>query len=130
MNHNLFKTHHYLPKLFGIFLEVLRTPLFVYFTIMGNMVMFLSAWLFFILEREINSTVSSYWDGLWWALCTISTVGYGDIVPMTAGGRLISFFLIIVGVMCFLGSMAVLVSVLTAFIEEEKEKEKQKHFSK
>jgi voltage-gated potassium channel len=38
------------------------------------------------------------WDGLWWAMSTTTTVGYGDIVPATDGGRLIAIGLMIVGI--------------------------------
>ena len=37
-------------------------------------------------------------DALWWAAQTVTTVGYGDVVPETAGGRLIGLFVMIFGV--------------------------------
>lgn len=40
-------------------------------------------------------------DGLWYALVTITTVGYGDIVPQTESGRIFSGFLILFGVVLF-----------------------------
>lgn len=39
----------------------------------------------------------SVFDGLWWALCTLTTVGYGDVYPVTVGGRLFTFFILVVG---------------------------------
>jgi len=50
----------------------------------------------------------SYWDGIWWAICTVTTVGYGDLYPTTTGGRVIAILLMIVGIG--------FVSVLTAAI--------------
>jgi voltage-gated potassium channel len=41
--------------------------------------------------------VSSLADGLWWALVTLTTVGYGDIAPTTAGGRLVAGGLMVTG---------------------------------
>ena len=40
----------------------------------------------------------SAWDGLWWAMTTTSTVGYGDLFPATDGGRLIAMGLMVVGI--------------------------------
>ncbi len=40
----------------------------------------------------------SYWDGIWWAICTVSTVGYGDLYPHTTSGRVIAILLMAVGI--------------------------------
>ncbi|MGC9365226.1 MAG: potassium channel family protein [Fidelibacterota bacterium] len=48
------------------------------------------------------------WDSVWWALVTIFTVGYGDIRPITIGGRLVGIFVMMSGV--------TLVSLITATI--------------
>jgi len=42
----------------------------------------------------------SYGDGIWWAFVTASTTGFGDIVPVTQGGRIVGIFLMVVGVSC------------------------------
>ena len=50
--------------------------------------------LFYISEPD----VTSYSDGLWWALVTITTVGYGDITPLTNLGRIIASSLMVMGI--------------------------------
>lgn len=40
----------------------------------------------------------SAWDGVWWAFTTVSTVGYGDVIPRTAAGRVLGLAVIVVGV--------------------------------
>jgi voltage-gated potassium channel len=40
----------------------------------------------------------SYWDGVWWAIVTATTVGYGDIAPGTLPGRLIATVLMLTGI--------------------------------
>jgi voltage-gated potassium channel len=54
------------------------------------------------------------WLGLWWAAQTVTTVGYGDVVPTQTGGRLIAAFLMLSGI----GFVTVVTAVITAaFLE-------------
>ena len=116
----MFAPHRHIPKYSRILiLAIIRTPLLLYFAVLGNAATFMAAFAFYHFEEKINPNVSSYWDAAWWALCTVSTVGYGDIVPLTGGGRLVGVFLIVVGVSFFLGFMAVLVSVMTTILSDE-----------
>jgi len=59
-------------------------------------------------------------DGIWWAVATLTTVGYGDIYPKTELGRIVALFLIVLG----LGMMAALTANIAAhFVGTEKEEE-------
>ena len=50
-------------------------------------------------ERHARgSTIHSFGDGLWWAAGTVTTVGYGDKVPVTVEGRLVAVALMVVGI--------------------------------
>lgn len=51
----------------------------------------------FLVERETNPAVSTVADGLWWAIVTLTTVGYGDISPTTALGRVVGGTLMVTG---------------------------------
>ena len=124
MHDNSFKPHH-IPRFSIILFKLIKTPLLVYFTVAGNIIMFLSAYIFFCFEKSVNDQVSNYWDALWWALCTVSTVGYGDIVPITGQGRITGAFLIIFGVMFFLGFMAITATVMSiSLIKDTEDKNK------
>lgn len=63
---------------------------------------------FTAVERGHNPEVKNTWDGLWWAIVTITTVGYGDIVPKTTAGRLIAVVVMVVGI----GFIAVLTGAI------------------
>ena len=51
-------------------------------------VLFLCSFIFYRVEHGINPEVATYEDSLWFILQTITTVGYGDIIPVTGIGRL------------------------------------------
>ena len=61
-------------------------------------------------ERGAGSGFETLGDGMWWAVVTLSTVGYGDIVPVTTGGRIVASFMVIMG----LGLWSVLAGVLAS----------------
>ncbi|MGC8732675.1 MAG: potassium channel family protein [Halothiobacillaceae bacterium] len=83
------------------------------------------------LVASIEPDIPTFWDGMWWALVTISTIGYGDIVPKTPEGRLLGVILILFGVASFSMVTANLAAfVLSLRIEEtaaEVEREEVKH---
>jgi voltage-gated potassium channel len=60
-------------------------------------------------EHQANEQFSNILDGLWWAVVTMSTVGYGDIVPITPGGKILTTLVMISG----LGAMAILTALVT-----------------
>ncbi len=67
-----------------------------------------------LMERPANDQFRSLWDAAWWALVTITTVGYGDKVPVTAGARILTGILVFVGIALTSVLTAVIASTLTA----------------
>ena len=52
-----------------------------------------------ITERDVpTSNIKSFGDGLWWAVTTVTTVGYGDKFPTTSMGRVLAVGLMLVGI--------------------------------
>jgi voltage-gated potassium channel len=49
-------------------------------------------------ERGHNERIENTWDGIWWALETMTTVGYGDVSPETDGGRMIALVVMVIGI--------------------------------
>ncbi len=79
-------------------------------TVLGitMVVVVLCAALVYAFERSEEGTIQSFGDALWWALATVTTVGYGDAVPHTPEGRGIAIFLMLAGIAFY--------SILTANI--------------
>ena len=67
---------------------------------------FLFGYLFYISEPEVRNLG----DGIWWALVTITTVGYGDITPLTTVGRVVASSLMFLG----LGLIATITAIVSA----------------
>lgn len=62
-------------------------------------IIFGSAFAAMLFERQVpDSQFQSFGDALWWAIVTAATVGYGDIVPKTTGGRIVASLLMIMGI--------------------------------
>jgi voltage-gated potassium channel len=66
--------------------------------------------------REPGAQIQTISEALWWSLSTVTTVGYGDVVPSTPVGRIIGMVLRLVGI----GIMAALISQVTATIVESR----------
>lgn len=69
-----------------------------------------------ILEPEL---IPNLGVALWWAVTTVTTVGYGDVTPASEAGRLVAAFLMIAGIV----SMAAFSSALTSYLVKEQEEE-------
>ncbi len=68
-----------------------------------------------IFERDSpGATITSFPDGLWWAMSTVTTVGYGDMTPRTSIGRGVGVALMLVGV----GLFGVITANFSAFFIE------------
>lgn len=78
-----------------------------------------------ILIAGIDPNIKTIWDGLWWALVTVTTVGYGDVVPVSAAGKLFGALLILLGI----GLFSLLTASFSAFFVS-KEEQKEKHIEK
>lgn len=71
-----------------IILYLFITTLLLYFSAVG----------IYYFEHEAQPEIfSSIFNSLWWAVATLTTVGYGDAYPITTGGRIFTFFVLLIG---------------------------------
>jgi voltage-gated potassium channel len=85
-----------------------------YLTLVTLAIWLIAGMSFYAFEHGINENVDAIDDALWWSMTTLSTVGYGDLYPVTAGGRVVAFGTMILGV-GVLGSLAA--TIATALLD-------------
>jgi voltage-gated potassium channel len=78
--------------------------------------------IFFLIEGDSNSSVQSLWDAFWYVMPTVATLGSEDIVPKTAAGRLVSMFMMLIGLIFF----GMLTASIAYYYVEGMEREIQK----
>lgn len=77
-----------------------------------------------IVPVEFGHKINNLNDGLWWAVTTVTGVGYGDVVPVTGLGRIIGAVLMTVGLILFSFVVALLSSRFTR-AEEKYHRQRQ-----
>jgi voltage-gated potassium channel len=72
----------------------------------------------FAAERHApGASITSYGDAVWWAMETISTVGYGDMVPVTVPGRIYAVALMLGGMVIVGATTATVISYLNEKVQ-------------
>ena len=75
---------------------------------------------FGILERLVDpDTFGSIWSGMWWATQTVTTVGYGDVVPGSTGGQLLATILMVGGLSLFAVVTGAITSLFVARAQQD-----------
>lgn len=99
---------------FGKALLVAKEEL-VIFIAMSLMLIFLSAVGIYHFENAAQpDKYRTIFDCLWWAVATLTTVGYGDVYPITIGGRLFTFGILLIG----LGMVAVPTGIIASALSD------------
>jgi voltage-gated potassium channel len=75
-------------------------------------VMLLSSIALYVAENGVNAAVDSPIDALWWGITTMTTVGYGDVYPLTPEGRIAAVVLMVLGI----GLYSAITATVTSFL--------------
>lgn len=95
-----------------IFLFIFITLILIYFAAVG----------IYYFENEAQPEhFSSIFDSLWWAIITLTTVGYGDVYPITIGGKMFTFFILMIGLGIVAIPTGIISSALTKSVDTKDE---------
>ena len=115
----LLKLYHYMHGASSLFDALLKKRFeFIFLGYMLFAITFTLGSIFYLLEFGINDKLGSYLDAIYWALVTISTVGYGDISPVTEMGKILSMFGIVFGIAMISFVTSVMVSAFSERFDE------------
>lgn len=109
INANFFYLLKFLPIIRGVIAMILLinllitnkiTTLFIAYLSIFIAITYLQTLLFFLFESSNNPEVQSYYDALWWASMTVTTLG-SNIIPITTAGKICTAILAITGITIF-----------------------------
>lgn len=92
--------------------ELVKSRTFLVLTLTGNLFLVLAVLVVYFLERNQNPQMESLLNAFWWGVATITTVGYGDVVPAGIPGRIIGLILMYTGTVLFIA----FTSLVAAFL--------------
>ncbi len=127
----LFKLYHYMHGTSSLFQALIKKRfefIFLGYLLFG--IVFSFGTLFYALEFGVNKELNSYLDAIYWALVTVSTVGYGDISPVTDLGKIISMFGIVFGIAMISFVTSVMVSAFSERFDELRNSDSMNHVHK
>ena len=83
--------------------------------------------IFGLMVSFIDPSVQTPLDGIWWAVQTVTTVGYGDVVPSSSIGRLVGILLMIIAIAMFVSITSRLSAMLTREVKKQRIAGKKQH---
>ncbi len=119
----VFKLFRY-AKSFQTLASVLATKKFEFITlsIFASIVVFVSSVLIYVMEaNNPDSPIDTLFEAVYWSIVTISTVGYGDVTPITQEGRFVAIIVITAGIAVLAFTTSLVVSAFTEKLDEIKE---------
>lgn len=83
---------------FHIAARIVKEEMILFFIVTAIFIFLASAGIYFFENKAQPELFSSVIHSGWWAIATLTTVGYGDVYPITMGGKIFTFFILLIGV--------------------------------
>lgn len=124
MIHRLKRHHNFMLSYgYSLVLSFFR-PVTIFLFFISSSIILLSSVGFYLLEKDTNPKMTSLLDSIYFTVATMTTVGYGDITPHSAPGKILAIVMMIVGAGFFVSYTAVLSSSMIE-IEQQHLKKKE-----
>jgi voltage-gated potassium channel len=104
---------------FRVAFSTVREELFLFFVATIFLIYVSGVGIYYFESSAQPEVFKSVFHSLWWAVATLTTVGYGDTYPVTAGGKIFTFFILMFGLGIIAVPTGLIASALTRAIEAE-----------
>lgn len=91
--------------------------LFIFITLM--LIYFSAVGIYYFENQAQPEHFTSIFDSLWWAIITLTTVGYGDVYPITVGGKVFTFIILMIGLGIVAIPTGIISSALTRSVDKK-----------
>lgn len=102
--------------------SIVKEELALFFVVTGILTYLAAAGIHFFEHEAQPEQFQSIFHSFWWAIVTITTVGYGDVYPITLGGRIFTLFILVAGVGVVTVPAGLVASALSKAREVQSEK--------
>lgn len=83
---------------FGLAFKLVKEEIVLFIACTIILIFITSAGIYYFENEAQPETFKSIFHSAWWSIVTLTTVGYGDVYPITLGGRIFTFFVLMIGV--------------------------------
>ena len=105
---------------------IVKEEIILFFLITIVLIFITSAGIYYFEHEAQPEVFKSVFHSAWWSIVTLTTVGYGDVYPITVGGKVFTFFVLIIGVGVVTVPAGLVATALSKAREIQEEEEKNK----
>jgi voltage-gated potassium channel len=110
------KRYNIAIKRIQVAMKLAREELVMFLAVMVILMYFAAVGIYYFEHHAQPEKFSSIFTSFWWAVCTLTTVGYGDAYPITVGGRAFTVMLLIIG----LGFISIPAGIVSSALSKSK----------
>ena len=109
--------------------KLIKEELTLFFIVIFILIFTVSSGIYYFENEAQPETFKSVFHSMWWAVVTLATVGYGDVVPITLGGRIFTIIVLILGLLIVTvpAGLSATSLIKAREIQEEEERKKSKN---